>query len=289
MKNEDKITAMITGGAVLCAAVTIGYYAVALTTDEGAPACSQTASQIYQMNLLSSSGDPMSVIELQSELGGSALGIMNNTRVIKETGVPDNVALEVALSSLGRPGKTFTRASSGAVYAWNPNAVATAEHICLRYALKVPADFDPGDGGLLPGIYGGSRLPVKKKSDGTSGFAIRTLWRDDGRLVLYAQVPENNVSGPGMIGNKKFAFDKGRWVWIDQEIELNTPGQNDGVFRFWIDNKMAYEHKNVAWRTENLGITGIIGDVYYGSPSRGVMAPPSNTAVRISSFQISVQ
>jgi hypothetical protein len=43
----------------------------------------------------------------------------------------------------------------------------------------------------------------------------------------------------------------GKWVAIQVEFKLNTPGQSDGIFRLWIDNALTYETTSINLRKNN--------------------------------------
>ena len=36
-------------------------------------------------------------------------------------------------------------------------------------------------------------------------------------------------------------LEKNRWYSIEQYLKLNTPGENDGVLRAWVDGRLAFE------------------------------------------------
>ena len=57
----------------------------------------------------------------------------------------------------------------------------------------------------------------------------------------------------------------GRWVRIDQEVVLNTPGQDDGAVRLWVDGTLRTQlPKAVLRHSADVGIQGVMADVYFG-------------------------
>lgn len=43
-------------------------------------------------------------------------------------------------------------------------------------------------------------------------------------------------------------FERGKWYCIERYIKLNTPNQNDGISRAWVDGQLCYEKTNHRWR-----------------------------------------
>ena len=55
---------------------------------------------------------------------------------------------------------------------------------------------------------------------------------------------------------------RGRWVSVDQEVILNTPGKSDGVLRVWLDGRLSFENRTVAFRTDAAAaVRGILAEV----------------------------
>ena len=48
-------------------------------------------------------------------------------------------------------------------------------------------------------------------------------------------------AGYAPIRQDAFTLPKGRWVRIEQELVLNTPGQADGIARLWLDGDLKAE------------------------------------------------
>ncbi len=63
-------------------------------------------------------------------------------------------------------------------------------------------------------------------------------------------------------------LENNRWYCIEQYAKLNTPGENDGVLRAWIDGKPAFEKTDVRMRDKrNLKIELIWFNFYHGGKS----------------------
>ena len=67
-----------------------------------------------------------------------------------------------------------------------------------------------------------------------------------------------NNSGLGTLENN-------RWYCIEQYVKLNEVGKSNGVFRSWVDGRLAYEKTGLRFRTTpNLKIETLWMDVYHG-------------------------
>ena len=60
-------------------------------------------------------------------------------------------------------------------------------------------------------------------------------------------------------------LENNRWYCIEQQVVLNTPGQNDGVLRGWIDGRLAFEKTDVRMRdVATLKIENVWINLYHG-------------------------
>ncbi len=155
------------------------------------------------------------------------------------------------------------------------------EEIFFRYYLRFADDWSPAvSGGKLPGISGTYNRAGwgGRKSDGTNGWSARgEFWK--------SPTKENPAHGLTSIGTYAYHADQGdfwgdawpwtqtqlgllkrnRWYCIEQYVRLNTPGKRDGVFRAWIDGRLAFERSDVRFRDiDSLKIEMIWMNVYHG-------------------------
>ncbi len=171
------------------------------------------------------------------------------------------------------------------VYLFKKELGEEPEEIYFRYYLRFADDWNPTlDGGKLHGIAGtydragwGGR-----RSDGRNGWSAR---RSFGRII---EDPDNPFHGntsigtyayyanmPGKYGNHWWwsrdalgVLEKNRWYSIEQYVKLNTPGQDDGAMRVWIDGLQAMERINIRHREiDTLKIDRIWMNVYHGGTS----------------------
>lgn len=60
-------------------------------------------------------------------------------------------------------------------------------------------------------------------------------------------------------------MENNRWYSIQQYVRLNTPGENDGVLRGWVDGRLVFEKTDVRFRdVESLKIETVWLNVYLG-------------------------
>lgn len=96
--------------------------------------------------------------------------------------------------------------------------------------------------------------------------AIGHLWQAESGLGLGLD-PVSGVSGSSVVTTRWNDFpnfkwlgkadgteqvyassNRGRWFCVEVHMKLNTPGQSDGVFEYWLDNKLDARKTNLNWR-----------------------------------------
>ena len=80
-----------------------------------------------------------------------------------------------------------------------------------------------------------------------------------------------------------FPLEPGRWMHVQQEVVLNTPGAADGIVRLWADGELMAEDTGVELRkNKGDGIIGVLADIGY------VRQPPAAPgSLQLSPFEIS--
>lgn len=143
------------------------------------------------------------------------------------------------------------------------------DHIFVRWYHKFEEGFD----GFPPKM---ARVRYRQRSgDWKSTFAVH-FWIEDGEAVadVYAKnSSQANSSGWLPIARSDFFFDApenaGRWIRLEMEVKLNTPGQTDGLYRFWADDELIVERTGVDLRGNTQDkINEVMLDTYWngGSP-----------------------
>lgn len=164
--------------------------------------------------------------------------------------------------------------------------------IYFRYYLRLGSDWDPAQGGKLPGISGtydrggwGGR-----PSDGRNGWSARGQFkgRKDGKTPIGFYCYHADMKGRY---GSEWTWEKeglgclenDRWYCIEQYARMNTPGRNDGVLRGWVDGKLAFERTDIRMRdVPDLKIECIWINVYHG----GTWTAPSDDHLYIDNVVI---
>ncbi|MCZ7645372.1 MAG: hypothetical protein M5U26_08825 [Planctomycetota bacterium] len=157
------------------------------------------------------------------------------------------------------------------------------EEIYFRYYLRLGDDWDPTTGGgKLPGIAGtyGRAGWGGRKVNGSDGWSARGLFRGrkDGKTPIgyYCyHVDMKGIYGSEWIWERDRLgyLENNRWYCVEQHVQLNTPGQNDGILRGWVDGQLAFEKTDLRFRdVPALKIEKAWIDIYLG----GTWTAPSD-------------
>ena len=154
---------------------------------------------------------------------------------------------------------------------------AEPDEIYFRYSLRLSEDFSPVLAGKLPGLAGtyGRAGWGGRQSDGTNGWSARGMFLpigprgQDGIAIgsycYHAQM--DSTVGDAWIWPlaRDQPLHRNRWYCIEQYVKLNTPGENDGIIRGWIDGQPAFEKSGIRFRdVPELRIERVWFDVYHG-------------------------
>jgi hypothetical protein len=180
-------------------------------------------------------------------------------------------------------------------YGFEDAGTAEPEELFAQYYVRFPTDLSvSGEGGKLPGPAG---------TYGDAGWGGREATGDDGwsaRMVFYEADDPNeirvgyycyHVDMGGSYGDH-FRWDKslnptrGEWHRIDQQCTMNTPGDNDGILRGWIDGELAFEKTDFRFRdTTDLKIEEHWFNIYWG----GSWSSPDDNHIMFDDFSLSTQ
>jgi hypothetical protein len=258
-------TAILLNGAValiaVASVVTMGRSMIG--TD--AETCRVRYDNAIQWSLQRDDGQLLTASDLQARLGATDWGLMERVSVVKVDHGPGS-ALAVDLAS-----HRAATQSPGAGFEWGPQSAGPVAAACVSYAFKLDRDFDFAAGGRLPGLLGGPSGSDRKAPE---AFSARLAWDDKGQLDIVSQAPE----GAARLKNEYHASElpRGRWVMVDQEVVVNTPGRSDGILRVWLDGKLRFENRGVAFRTgAGSAVRGVLAEVAYArQPSARDNAAP---------------
>ena len=150
------------------------------------------------------------------------------------------------------------------------------EALYARYYLKLGSNWDPGRGGKLPGIagtYGKAGWGGRKVngSDGWSarmGFQRSKVREDETQVYFYTYHADmQGTYGDNLLWDieNRGSLKNEQWYCIEACIKMNTPGENDGLMRGWVDGALAMERTDIRFRDiPDLKIEGFWMNLYYG-------------------------
>ncbi len=237
--------------------------------------CSARYPSATEFSLKSDTNAPLSAIELQARAGLDDWGVLENASVRAGfKGAPSPLVLQVRLPKDSTSMYESSGNGGGLTFRWQPQGMAGATSACLSYSVFVPPGFDFGKGGELPGLFGGQAYEPTIPADGANGFASRLKWGVNGRTDLSLQASNAKTGATSPLSGGGFLMPREKWVSIEQETVLNTPGKSDGVARIWVDGELKGERPKIAWRKEPaLTLSGVINDVWYGGLGSKATAP----------------
>ena len=150
-----------------------------------------------------------------------------------------------------------------------PDTPDTYEALHLRYYVRFEPGFDFRLGGKLPGLMGGGSSQSRSggnQPDGTNGWTLRFMWGREGRAVVYAYLPPGKYHqgtwGQSLALNRNFT--EGKWHCIEQFVQVNTVGEEDGVLKVWFDGELALDLTDVTYRTVD-NENGRVGGFYFST------------------------
>ena len=226
-----------------------------LTGCGGAPASAATWPDVVARVLgpdyeLRSGGefglDRVAVRELEGAPAGPAL----------EVGYPEGSASQEVARETGAP--------QGGAQFYAALRAGPVEAGTLRYSVRFPEGFAFAKGGKLPGLYGGTATAGGRTPDGTDGFSTRYMWRRDGAGEVYAYLPGSEQVGSSL-GQGSWSWPTGRWVEVEQEVVLNTPGTADGSITVRLDGREVYAGTGLDFRqTDEVRIEGVFFSTFFG-------------------------
>ncbi|MBN2138082.1 MAG: hypothetical protein JW720_09760 [Sedimentisphaerales bacterium] len=160
------------------------------------------------------------------------------------------------------------------VYSFKRNTGSEPGEVYFRYYLRFADDWDPKQGGKLPGI-GGTYARAGwggRPSNGRNGWSARGQFNgrgDNATPIGYYcyHADMKGIYGSQWIWEKdKLGYlENNRWYCIEQYVKMNTPGANDGILRGWVDGRLAFEKTDVRMRDiPELRIECVWINIYHG-------------------------
>ncbi|MDG2424474.1 MAG: hypothetical protein P8M22_10890 [Phycisphaerales bacterium] len=192
-------------------------------------------------------------------------GIDDGRVSIVETDGGENLALAV-LYPEGEYGTSATGAQ------WKLLFEDSHDCVHLSYRLQFMSPFDFVKGGKLPGLIGGEGNTGGGIPDGTDGWSARMMWRTDGDIVQYVYHPDQpetyGEDMPWESDGQQLQFIPGQWYEVIHEIQMNTPGLNDGSITCWLDGELVLERADMRFRdVDDFAIDGMYFSTFFGGGS----------------------
>ncbi len=194
------------------------------------------------------------------------------------------VSFDKGVIEAGSLKKSFGTTPSG--YIGNPalNSDIKYDEIYWRIDLRTQPGWQGGGGDKL------SRVTTFAKDNWAQGM-IGHIWSSGDYLVMD---PASGIDADGNLVSTKYNdFDKlrwlgskrgnidlfstensGQWYCIEAHVKLNTPGNSDGLFEFWIDDTLQANTSNLNWHgdwnsnSDNLKLNAVMIENHWnkGSP-----------------------
>lgn len=248
MLKLSRNTVLLNGAALLIVAASAVTVLRSFVVTDDATVCSERYVNGSRIGL-DNGGAPLSAAELQGRLGGLDWGLEGAARAVKLKAGPAKHALEFDLTAQPAAADDSSR-RPGVGFIWSPVHFKPVKAACLSYAMFLPDDFDFGKGGRLPGLIGTRSVdPNPLEPD----FSARIAWQPGGIADIHTHLPGWSLGRP--MGNDRhgFAFPKGRWISIEQEVVLNDAGARNGLIRLWIDGALRFEKSALVFRDAKAG------------------------------------
>ena len=202
--------------------------------------------------------------------------IGSRNRVTQIAGGVDGSGIRVSIPA----GSHF---GSAMHWQFEDQGIAEPEELYYRYYLRVPDGAEHGDRGKLPGpagLYSGSARNNIKPTDAAPGWSARMFFSPtyDGRDSDHTQLGfyvyhRNQASDNGDLllwDTQTGTLRNDAWYCIEGHIDMNTPGQPNGLLEGWVDEKLAFYQDNFKFRGSadgGIDIKSFWFDVYYGGTS----------------------
>jgi F5/8 type C domain len=185
--------------------------------------------------------------------GGSALrvyyGAGSSANSCKDCPNPGGGQFYQQLSGLGGVGTTM----------------ANSETLDLKYSIKLPAGWDFGKAGKLPGLYGGVIGQESGGNHGADGWSTRYMFRNHGGAPnageIYLYTPTNSgPTGYGVdyFGNWNWTAD-GAWHTVEQLVNRQT-----GSVTVWFDGREVLNEPGIATGISAIPFSGVFFSTFFG-------------------------
>ena len=245
--------------------------AVAFSAAASVPALAETiATRTFENDLWDE--DPSKVEEVESALGLVDLRSIDLSRTSLTANGYAGKGLNVRIPQDGFRGLgPFDRLAPTDQPDQTPNDVWFRYHVRL-------VDWNAASTGKLPGlagIYSSSGRGCIRSSDSQPGWSARGMFDAPGTqgapservpigTYLY-HADQAGACGDGLWWGA--SLEQGRWHCIEGRVRMNTPGQNDGLLRGWLDGDLKLSRNDIQYRRSgetDIGVRHMWHNVCFG-------------------------
>jgi hypothetical protein len=230
-----------------------------VATDSGTSSLADAAVQ---------SGEPLLFVDFES----TPVGAYAEPTIEADFGdLPwaDDEFTEIVQDARGRvlrvhyPAGGVGPAEGGAV--WQASLGAVYEDVTVSFKLRFGPGFDFVQGGMLPGLGGGTANSAQNVPDGTDGWTARASWEGAGAMKHFVYYPDQAGSYGDDLPWQDVMLLSDRWYEITQRVVMNTPGVANGLMQVWLDGTLVLDWQGVRWRdVATLGIDLLMFSTFFG-------------------------
>lgn len=170
----------------------------------------------------------------------------------------------------------------GAEMRWRfgDNGIDDPDHLWYRYYLRFPEGFPNSGKGKLPGpagIYSSSARGNIPSTAAKPGWSARMFFSpnyderdaDQTRIGSYLyHLDQETKHGDLWLWDEAVAtLQHGQWYCVEGFVQMNTPGDADGILAGWVDGVEAFSKSGIRYRRASepaIAIESFWFDVYFG-------------------------
>ena len=152
---------------------------------------------------------------------------------------------------------------------WTSSLSTHYKELYISYDIRFKPGFEWVIGGKMP--FGMSGGPISSGALPTinSGWTVRTMWKENGRLVFYVYHQDQTIQFGSSYGWGNFSFTSGKWYNITMRVVLNTfkdgVAANNGILEGFIDGKLLFQKRDFQFRAvESIEIDNLIMSAFFG-------------------------
>jgi hypothetical protein len=224
-------------------------------------------------------GVMVTATDIQARVGSAAAAIVDNLRIVRLTDGPAPVGMSIALPKGSSAPNTAAVEKGGVSFPWQPRSLRKQAAVCLSYSILLPADFNFGSGGALPGIIG-------QTDNSGDRFLVQAAWHRTGDIGATSLARLAGKESKQTAESGGVQLPRGRWAKLEQEVVLNEAGHDNGIVRIWVDGALVVDRGDLTYRAKgDVGLAGVAADVFYSGDDR-MSRSPADAKVLLSPFEI---